>query len=100
MMEAQEQRKYRATGRMVLRRIGKDQLLVPVSGAIARTNAVFPLNATGALIWQHITGGESVPETANALARAFDVSLEQARSDVTSFIQRLLDEQLLEATPS
>lgn len=85
---------------MVLRRIGKDQLLVPVSGAIARTNAVFPLNATAAFIWGRITGGESTDQIAQALSREFNVSGDQATRDVEEFLQRLLVEQLLEPLAS
>lgn len=85
---------------MVLRRIGKDQLLVPVSGSIARTNAVFPLNVTGAFIWERVSAGQTVEEVAKALAGEFNVSIDQAIQDASSFIDLLLHEKLLEATPA
>ncbi len=99
-MQVAEHMTYRATGRMVLRRIGKDQLLVPVSGEIARTNAVFPVNQTGAFIWEHLTKGETPGSTAERLAASFDVPVGQAGDDVTAFVKRLLAERLLEPVTS
>ncbi len=88
---------YRMKGRVVLRRIGEDRLLVPVSGGVARENCVFPVNATGEFIWQRLSKGEGLEQVAQAMAGAFDVPLEQARSDCRRFAGELVAQQLLEA---
>jgi len=91
---------YRPVGRLVVRRIGKDNLLVPVSGSVARTNAVFPMNDTGLFIWEHLSAGKSVEQTAKDLAAAFSVSIENAEVDCRDYLKKLLDEQLLEQVPA
>ena len=84
-------------GRVVLRRIGEDRLLVPVSGDVARENAVFPINETGEFIWNCLAQGKTLEETAAALANGFAVTLEEARSDCREFADDLLARGLMEA---
>lgn len=83
-------------GRVVLRRIGADRLLVPVSGDVARENSVFPVNETGEFIWESLTKGHALEETAAAVAATFAVGLEDARADCREFAERLLAQRLLE----
>lgn len=90
-------KKYRPVGRLVVRRIGKDNLLVPVSGAVAATNAVFPLNDTGLYIWENLIAGKTLEETAAGLCRVFSVSLDTARTDCRAYLDKLLAERLIEA---
>jgi len=54
------QAKYHPVGRVVTRRIGADQLLVPVSGGAARENVIFPVNETGLFVWERLTAGKAV----------------------------------------
>lgn len=88
---------YRMHGRVVLRRIGEDRLLVPVSGGVARENCVFPINATGEFIWEGLTRGRTLDETAAAVAAEFAVPPEAARRDCREFAERLLAHGLIEA---
>ena len=83
-------------GRVVLRRMGEDRLLVPVSGAAAQENCVFPLNETGVFIWERLSVGQPLEEVARALAETFEVSLETALTDCRSYAAELMDQQLLE----
>lgn len=87
---------YRMQGRVVLRRIGEDRLLVPVSGGIARENCVFPLNETGEFIWERLSHGRSLAETARELAGAFAVSPEAALADCCEYAGELVAQRLLE----
>lgn len=87
---------YRMKGRVVLRRIGEDRLLVPVSGDAARQNCVFPINETGEFIWERLAQGQPVEDVARALADAFDVAAAQAQDDCRRFLDDLLAQQLLE----
>ena len=87
---------YRAKGRVVLRRIGEDRLLVPVSGDAARENCVFPINETGEFIWERLAKGQGLSEVAQALTDFFEVSAAQAQADCRKFVADLLAQQLLE----
>ena len=84
-------------GKVVLRRIGADRLLVPVSGDAARENCVFPVNATGEFIWERLVQGRTLAETAAALAAEFAVVPETARADCRAFAETLLAQGLVEA---
>ena len=88
--------RFRINGRVVLRRIGEDRLLVPVSGGIARENCVFPLNETGEFIWERLSHGRSLAETARELAGAFAVSPEAALADCCEYAGELVARRLLE----
>ena len=94
-----EPKTYRIQGRVVLRRIGEDRLLVPVSGAAARENAVFPVNETGEFIWDCLTQGKTLDETAAAVAAEFAVAPEAALSDCRGFAERLRAHGLIEEAP-
>ena len=80
----------------MLRRIGEDRLLVPVSGDAARENCVFPVNETGEYIWNCLAQGRTLDETATAVAVAFAVAPEIARADCREFAERLLAQRLIE----
>ena len=92
-------RTYRTKGRVVLRRIGEDRLLVPVSGVAARENGVFPINETGEFMWNCLAQGRTPEETAAAVAAEFAVSPADALSDCREFAERLLAQRLLEEAP-
>jgi len=87
---------YRMKGKVVLRRMGEDRLLVPVSGSAAQENCVFPLNETGVFIWERLSVSQPMEEVAQALAQAFAVSVEDARADCREYADALLTQQLLE----
>ena len=86
----------RMKGRVVLRRIGEDRLLVPVSGDVARENCVFPINETGEFIWKGLTQGRPLDEIAVALSIEFAVEKDAARADCREFAEKLLAHGLIE----
>ena len=88
---------YRTCGKVVLRRIGADRLLVPVLGAVAREGCVFPVNATGEFIWAGLAQGRTLDETAAALAAEFAVAPAAALADCREFADKLVAQGLLEA---
>lgn len=88
---------FRPRGRVALRRIGEDRLLVPISGTAAHAASVFPLNETGALIWEQLAQGRSLGQAAEQLARVFVVDSQAALADCMRFAETLLGEDLMEA---
>jgi len=80
----------------VIRRIGDDRLLVPVSGGAAGENAVFPVNETGLFIWERISAGKTVCETAREIAETFGADYETGRTDCAEYVEGLLKQKLLE----
>jgi len=91
-------KKYKICGRVVLRQIGDENLLVPVSGDVAG-GRVYPLNETAKQIWLGVTDGQSLDEIQNALQQRFAVSTDVVRSDCETFLASLVGEGLLEEIP-
>jgi hypothetical protein len=70
---------------VVATRSGNEYLLVPVTNNIADMDRMFTLNETGAFIWEHIDGKNSLEDIAGALANEYEVEYDDAVSDVLSF---------------
>ena len=87
---------YRMRGRVVVRRIGADSLLVPVSGAAAGGN-VYPVNETALCVWNCISSGGTARQAARQLTASYRVTEPQALIDCRACIQAFLEESLIEA---
>ena len=92
--------RYRMKGRVVLRRIGPDRLLVPVAGDAAQENCVFPVNETGEFMWNRLSVGVAPEQVAEEVAREFTVSADAATADCRAFAGELVANHLLEEQPS
>ena len=71
---------------VVTAKTGNEYVLVPVANNIADMNSVYTLNETGAFIWEHINGKNSVEDIINKLTREYEVDYSTASEDVFSFI--------------
>jgi len=98
-MPAQETT-YRPAGRIVIRRIGDDQLLVPVSGGAACENVVFPVNPTALFVWERLSAGKTICETAREMCEVFAVEMDECVADCEDLAQRLMNQNLLEVVSS
>lgn len=87
---------YRMVGRVVVRRIGADCLLVPVTGEASGDHAVFPVNETGVMIWEQLADGRTTGEIAALLSERYGIEQQQATRDCEEFIDELVREGLLE----
>jgi len=86
---------YRVCGKVVLRRMGGDTLLVPVSGEAAG-GRVYPLNKTAEEVWSCLVDGGTPASAAAQLSQRYAVSEEQALKDCQSCVRAFVDEKLLE----
>ncbi|HMP72073.1 MAG TPA: PqqD family protein [Kiritimatiellia bacterium] len=87
---------YRVKGRVVLRHIGTDRLLVPVAGEAARSLCVFPVNETGAFFWERLERGVPVSKVGEDVAARFEVDEDSACKDVEAFAVLCCEQGLLE----
>ena len=55
----------------------------------------YSFNSIGRLTWMNISEGKSITEVVDAIAAEYDVSHEQAESDVHGFVEGLLTNDLL-----
>ena len=71
---------------IVTTKTGNEYVLVPVANNIADMNSVYTLNETGAFIWEHIDGENSVEDIINEMTEEYEVDFITASEDVFSFI--------------
>ena len=71
---------------IVTTKTGNEYVLVPIANNIADMNSMFTLNETGAFIWEHIDGKNSVEDIINEMTVDYEVDYESASYDVFSFI--------------
>jgi hypothetical protein len=74
---------------VVTTRTGNEYVLVPVANNIADMNSLYTLNETGAFIWEHINGKNSVEDIINEMTVEYEIDYETASDDVLSFIDNM-----------
>jgi Coenzyme PQQ synthesis protein D (PqqD) len=60
-----------------------------------RTGKCWELNATGLAIWRSLIAGESVGDTAEAIAARYSIHVDVSRQDVVELVRSLIGEGLL-----
>lgn len=93
-MAADLQTRYEVNGRVVVRRIAEDVLLVPISGPAAGA-CVYPVNRTALAVWECLSGGGTLAEAAERLVREFGAAPEEARADCAACARSFVAESLL-----
>jgi len=74
---------------IVTTKTGNEYVLVPVANNIADMNSVYTLNETGAFIWEHINGENSLEDIIIEMTKEYDVDYETASNDVFTFIDEM-----------
>jgi len=80
----------------LLRQVASSWVVMPIGQDMLDFNGIITLNETGAFLWQKLQEGVSIEELATALTGEYRVSLEEARSDVKEFCDKLTDLGCLE----
>ena len=73
----------------VLRSVAGEHLLIPTGAAAAQVQGLVTLNETGALLYGKLCDGCSADALAAALTAEYDVSVEEAQSDVLEFLTHM-----------
>lgn len=55
----------------------------------------YSLNGVGTRVWEEMDGAKTVSELANIIALEYEVTVEQAQTDVQALVDQLLSEQLV-----
>lgn len=74
----------------VLRVVGGEHVVVPVGEMSKTFHGMINLNETGAFLWRFFSEEHSIDEGVEALLGEYDVAEELARTDVTRFVETLL----------
>jgi hypothetical protein len=74
---------------VVTTKTGNEYVLVPIANNIADMNSMYTLNETGAFIWEHVNGKNSVEDIISDLTEEYDIDFSTASGDVFSFINEM-----------
>lgn len=91
-----DERALRRANDIVQREVAGETFLVPIRGHLADLQELFVLNEVGRWLWERFDGGCPLDELVNGVAAEFDVDQETARRDSASFVQQLLEAELVE----
>ena len=80
---------------LIKREIAGDTILVPVGKAVYDSNGLFMLNELGAFIWDLLPNANSEADICSAVLAQYEVSEETAREDVSAFLAKLRDMDII-----
>jgi hypothetical protein len=81
---------FQKNDNVVSRKIVDELILVPIRRNVADMESLFTLNEVGARVYELIDGERSVRDICTAIVEEFEVEAEEAQSDVTGFLEKLL----------
>ena len=74
----------------VLRQLGEQWVILPLAEAEAKFSGILTLNETGVLLWKVLEESCKKEVLVDALLGEYEVSREQAESDVDEFLNKLI----------
>lgn len=75
----------------MLRKVGKEQVVVALGEASALLNGLIKLNGSGVVLWKQLEQGAQRSKLVDTLLEKYDITHEQAEADVDAFLKPLLD---------
>lgn len=82
------------------RSIQEETILVPVGDSVAYLDSVYVLNEMAGRIWSLLDGHISVAQIAKTICEEYDVTEEEALTDVVQFLEGIEKNGLVQATAS
>lgn len=86
---------YKKNNSIISRQIADEHLKIPVTGADADIQKIYAFNNIAEYIWQLLDGQATLQEILTSVLSKFDVSDERAKSDITAFIEKALNNNLI-----
>ena len=81
---------YRRNNTAMLRKVGDEYILIPISGETAKEGSVYSLNQVAAHVWGLINGERNLKQILDELAQAYkDAQLETMQMDIQYFLSDL-----------
>lgn len=81
--------------KLIMRDIAGDYILVPVGDTVLSTSGMFILNEVGAFIWDALPSVNTEAEILDLILKEFDVDAQQAKDDISVFMQQLKDMDII-----
>lgn len=80
---------YRRNENFVFRRIEGETILVPIRGNVGDLDCIYSLNPVAAMVWERLDGSADLKAIQDIIAEQYDVSADEARTDLLSFINEM-----------
>ena len=80
---------YKKNDNFVFRKIEDETLLVPLRDNVGDMGSLYNLNEVGSFIWQRLDSRKPLRDIVDKILLEFDVSCEQAQTDLCEFLQDL-----------
>jgi len=87
---------YSLAGKIVVLRVGREPLLVPVRNRVGDLDSIFTLNETAIAVWESLDGNTPMEAVVDRICRDYDVDRERAAADAEEIVRSLLEAGLLE----
>ena len=81
---------------VVSRQIEGELIIVPVRHGVGDMNSLYTLNPVGLVLWEFMAQEHSLPEMVTRVCDEFEVSADQAKKDIESFLDSMLEEKLIQ----
>lgn len=80
---------YRRIDDVVCRRVGNESILVPIRQNVGDLDYIYTLSPVATFIWNLLDGTRSLQQIVEAVCDEYDVSTDQATSDVAELVSDL-----------
>jgi hypothetical protein len=92
-----DNRCFAPRGEFVIRRVGDENVLVPIRNRVGDLDSVFVLTHVAARVWSLLDGTKDVDAVVSAICDEYDVDADVARADVVELLDSLAAADLIEA---
>lgn len=83
-------------GEFVVRQVMEEIVAIPVGEAALQLGGIILLNDVSRVIWECLERDEALDAMVQAVTDAFEVSPEEARTDILEFLDKLRTAKLLQ----
>ena len=80
----------------IVNKVGSQHVVVPVGEASMERHCMIRLNGTGTFLWEQLGANTTEDALVETLLAEYAVDEDTARADVTTFLEKLRDADLLE----
>ena len=87
--------KYQTKPNYIRRKVGGNDILIPVAENVADFNGFIELNPAAAFIWDSLKAPSTIHEISVALAEKFDIDEATAQADTEEFFELLKEHKML-----
>jgi capsid portal protein len=91
------QHRYKRNQSVVSRKIEGELVIVPIRSGVGDLNSLYTLNPVGSVLWEFMNDEHTVTEMVQRVCDEFEVTAAQAQTDIETFLDSLLGEQLVQA---